>query len=436
MNEETYNPHHELPFLTCSATTTNSTSTATSDGINGVQSWRVRSFRDLLIGMGAGFGCFMGLAFLFDETFGAHHQSVPSMSMSTEIQPNNSTRWMPTQEKEDNHSPLIIDASTTRTLHLPHQNQKRHQYSQQRQHQQQQQQHHRRLTSSSFQPRDFLAIGKTTGTDKVQGALTFEACLKNRDKCPRKDAVNPKCRVLHGHFYNTMYNKWLAPYSLDTTEKFQFLEIGFYHGSGFDAYKQMMPQAEMHSIEIACIEAGPVSEGKWPHGNFASKHPNYQHYIDTNQLHCGDANNVQYLNQVWTTHMKRPGAPPLKVVVEDAAHLAHHMATSLFFWFPKIEPGGILIVEDVQPIAEANKFRTHVLPQVMKDLHFCGDSTEHLKDRACFPTLWPLLQSIHCEMHICVFERNQQPAVEHPLEQAAPPPHALDANQCLFHSSD
>jgi hypothetical protein len=31
-------------------------------------------------------------------------------------------------------------------------------------------------------------------------------------------------------------------------------------------------------------------------------------------------------------------------------------------------------VEDVQPIAEANAFRTQFLPQIMKDLHWCNKS--------------------------------------------------------------
>ena len=103
-------------------------------------------------------------------------------------------------------------------------------------------------------------------------------------------------------------------------------------------------------------------------------------------------------------------SPPLKIVIDDGSHLAKHMIYSIFFWFPRIEPGGILIIEDIQPIEEANLFRTQFLPQIMADLHFCGDPNEH-KDQACFPQLYPLLQSIHCEMHICVFERNEEPAV-------------------------
>ena len=89
------------------------------------------------------------------------------------------------------------------------------------------------------------------------------------------------------------------------------------------------------------------SEQPW--GNFAEKNPKYQQYLDENLLHCGDANDVNYLMDVWTKEMKRPGAPPLKVVVDDGSHEAAHMAQSVLFWLPRIEPGGFLFVEDIQP---------------------------------------------------------------------------------------
>lgn len=128
-------------------------------------------------------------------------------------------------------------------------------------------------------------------------------------------------------------------------------------------------------------------------------------------------------------------SPPLKIVIDDGSHLAKHMVYSFFFWFPRIEPGGILIIEDVQPIDEANLFRTQFLPQLMADLHFCGDPGQK-KDEACFPQLYPLLQSIHCEMHICVFERNNSPAQPNlSIESSKPPPNALDMNQCYTFSN-
>ena len=158
----------------------------------------------------------------------------------------------------------------------------------------------------------------------------------------------------------------MGPYSRSDIEPFQFLEIGFYKGAGYDLYKQFLPNGECHSIEISCIEAGPRSENKWPFGNFAEKNSRYKQYLDEDRLHCGDASDVKYLDHVWKASMKRPDAPPLKIVVDDGSHLSKHMAQSVFFWFPKIEPRGMLIVEDIQPISDANAFRTQFLPQIMK----------------------------------------------------------------------
>ena len=308
--------------------------------------------------------------------------------------------------------------------------------------------------------RDFYKIGKSTETDKVTAPGRLPACLENDARCTRPSCTRPECRPW-GHHYDTIYQQRLGPYSRDDVEPFQFLEVGFFNGGGYDTvsdfglksygndelffsftingvgndfilqikFREFLPKGECHSIEIACIGHGPRNEGKWPWGNFAEKNPRYQQYLDENRLHCGDGNDVKFLDSVWKKEMKRPDAPPLKIVVDDGAHIAEHMAQTVFFWFPRIEPRGLLIVEDVQPIAEANAFRTQFLPQIMKDLHFCGD-TQQMPDSLCFPTLFPLLASIHCEMHICIFERNDHPAREPSLEESTLPKNALDLKQC------
>ena len=137
--------------------------------------------------------------------------------------------------------------------------------------------------------------------------------------------------------------------------------------------------------------------------------------------------------------MKVPGAPPLKFVVDDGSHEAAHMAQTVLFWLPRIEPGGILFVEDVQPTGVANPWATQFLPQIMKDLHYCGDKDKPTEDEACFPTLVGMIQSIHCEMHICAFERNQAPAKELSLEESSLPANALDmknANPCYLDTGE
>jgi len=277
---------------------------------------------------------------------------------------------------------------------------------------------------------DFLEVAKKTGTDKVAAHTRLPGCLQNRDTCTRKGCEREVCRPW-GHFYDTMYNRWLKKYSSDDVEPFQFLEIGFYNGNGFEAYSRYLPRAEKHSMEIACLEPGKREDGKWPWGNFAEKSPHYKDLRKAKRLHCGDASDYGFLHKIWTEEMKRDDAPPLKVVIDDGAHLAEHMATSLFFWIPRIEPGGMLVVEDIQPISEANKFRTHILPQVIKDLHWCGDPA--MKDTRCFPNIQPFIAGVHCEMHICVFLRNDAPSIEPDEENSMTPKDAFkQAQTCLF----
>ena len=273
----------------------------------------------------------------------------------------------------------------------------------------------------------FFEVAKKTGTDKVLGYQNLPSCLEDNKSCSFPDDQREICRPW-GHYYDKIYDRWLAPYAKKDAGPFQFLEIGYYTGLGFEAYSKFLApneQAELHSMEIACSESY-----QWT--NEAAKHPWYQKLRDASRLHCLDASNVALLQDVWINKMKRNGeGPPLKVVIDDGSHFAHHMAASLFFWFPRIEPGGILVIEDIQPIDIANKFRTHIVPQVIKDVHWCGGPS--LKDSLCFPTIQPFLEGVHCEMHICVFVRNDKASIEPSIADSMTPHNAFsNAQKCLF----
>lgn len=276
--------------------------------------------------------------------------------------------------------------------------------------------------------KDFYTVGLSTGTDKVQGPGNLKKCIESQGKlgCLYPSAINERCRPW-GHYYHTMYNKHLGPYSTEDATSFQALEIGYFRGGGYDAYSKFMPRAELHSLEVRC----ECEKGK----QCANNNRRYPELVKTNRLHCGDASNLNYLNTTWHTHMKRPGAPPLMVVVEDGSHHAQHIAQSIMYWFPKIEPGGLFFIEDILPLSYINKIKTEFLPQLMADLHYCGPDKEGkdtlLHEDKCFPTIQPLLASIHCEMHICVLERNEKPAVDNlSFEEMSPPSNALDKSKC------
>ncbi|GKZ00334.1 hypothetical protein MPSEU_000986300 [Mayamaea pseudoterrestris] len=277
---------------------------------------------------------------------------------------------------------------------------------------------------------DFEAIGLTTGTDKVRGPLHLANCLKDPSKCRTPQAATPKCRTGIDHYYHTMYNARVGPLLAgDSVEPFQMLEIGFQYGRGRDLYQKFMPMAEIHSLEIGCLPNHELSNDN------AKKHPDYQTLIDTNRLHCGDATDYDTLVDVWGKMRASPNAPPLKLVVDDGAHISDHMVKAVFFWFPRMAPGGLLVMEDIEPRPQADtaEFRLHFMPQVFKDIHYCGNPNVY--EQLCFPTLHKYLQSVHCEMHICIFERNDVPAEELSKEDSLPPPHVFNAKKCLFGES-
>jgi len=80
---------------------------------------------------------------------------------------------------------------------------------------------------------NFFDIGITTGTDKVLGEKNLPLCLKDDKACGQPQQVRDECRPF-GHFYHTMYQQTIGTYSLDDAAPFQFLEVGFFHGNGYD----------------------------------------------------------------------------------------------------------------------------------------------------------------------------------------------------------
>ena len=81
--------------------------------------------------------------------------------------------------------------------------------------------------------RNFYKIGKGTHTDKVTAPGVLPRCLENDKECTRPNCTRPECRPW-GHHYDTLYQQRLGPYSRGDVEPFQFLEIGFFNGAGYD----------------------------------------------------------------------------------------------------------------------------------------------------------------------------------------------------------
>jgi len=86
--------------------------------------------------------------------------------------------------------------------------------------------------------RDFYKIGQSTQTDKVAAPGRLPGCLADDASCTRPSCARPECRPW-GHHYDTMYQQRLGPYSRADIKPFQFLEIGFFNGNGYDGVSKV-----------------------------------------------------------------------------------------------------------------------------------------------------------------------------------------------------
>jgi len=282
-------------------------------------------------------------------------------------------------------------------------------------------------TTTLAKEHSFHDIAIKFGTDKVSGTAKLVACIEDPTKCQesRKEAKNLRCRIV-GHFYQDLYQRWLAPLSKDdddSVKTFSFLEIGFGRGFSVPAWREFLPRADYHVIDIACRDLSTAS---------AEHRPKYEKMIKEGKLHCGDSANFEFLHSVYTKQFKDNN---LKIVLDDASHVPKHMVATVWFWLPRIEPGGFLILEDIEPNV-GPQFRAHAiqsdfLPQLINDVHYCGDPSSP-EPTPCFPSLQPLVKSVHCDLHVCIIERTELiPAYDPPKAESVPPPNALDRNKCF-----
>lgn len=224
---------------------------------------------------------------------------------------------------------------------------------------------------------------------------------------------NPSCQV-DGHLFDSVYQKWLGPLSTSDTDPFTFLQVAGLPNNGFEALGRFLPQALKQGVFFDCNV--PFS---WTDMSaLVNDH-------DLRRYHCvQNLTDVAHMTSLFETDMQ---THPFRVAVDDGSHQsASTMAAIMTQFFPRLEPGGLLFLE--QP---TRQFRQHVLPQLLHDVNWCSE--EHDQRPPCFPNVQPWLKGVHCELNICVLERNRQPAATRTTPRGMlPPANALNAPQCLF----
>lgn len=231
----------------------------------------------------------------------------------------------------------------------------------------------------STKQRDFYEIARRTGTDKVTT-----------------------------HHYQHIYQRFLGPLSHDDAQPFLMIEIGFAGGASARAFREFLPRGELHEIEVACVRP------KTPHYNdWIYDAPLFSIMRREGRLHCGSGASRDFV----LTLLQKLGRAP-DVVIDDGGHSAEEMIGSFNLLFPRLAPCGLFFMEDLQEsyrVGERDGFHVKVLRPALEAIHYTADDTAVNKLRGNMSTnIVTRLRGVHCEQHICVFERNDAAAlVEH-----------------------
>lgn len=122
----------------------------------------------------------------------------------------------------------------------------------------------------------------------------------------------------NGHDYLTFYDERLSHLR---NEKFTLYEIGVFKGGSLKTWCDYFPNATIVGMDIT---------------------PTATQYAGGNgYIHIGDASRGDVIDEVVAKHGR-----PL-IVVDDGSHIWHHQIEALRYFWPKILPGGVFIMEDI-----------------------------------------------------------------------------------------
>lgn len=130
------------------------------------------------------------------------------------------------------------------------------------------------------------------------------------------------------HAYIPVYEKLLAPYR-ETAKT--VLEIGLFKGNSLRMWEQYFTTAYVHGID--CSET--------PHGGLADLRPMIAEGY--HNIHILDGTSEEAIQ-------KEFGDTKWSVLIEDSSHSIESQLKAIEIFRHKMEPGGIMIIEDIADI--------------------------------------------------------------------------------------
>ncbi len=130
------------------------------------------------------------------------------------------------------------------------------------------------------------------------------------------------------HDYIGVYESLLAPYR-ETAKR--VVEIGVFDGHSLRMFAEYFTNAEVHGID--CDEQ--------PHGGKADLRPMISD--GKHNIHIFDATDGQEVQRKFKDSL-------FDIVIDDAAHNIEQQVKLIEIWLPRLAPGGLHVVEDIQEI--------------------------------------------------------------------------------------
>jgi len=140
-----------------------------------------------------------------------------------------------------------------------------------------------------------------------------------------------------GHSYIPhLYDELFLPYK---DEENTILEIGMREGDSMILWREYFQNSTIYGVDNC---ADPVIKNNEDYSRFKG--------VDRINAIVGDAYDPEFADTL----------PNFDIVIDDGPHTVESQIKTIQLYLPKLNPGGVLIIEDIQSVDNMNKINEHI----------------------------------------------------------------------------
>lgn len=145
------------------------------------------------------------------------------------------------------------------------------------------------------------------------------------------------------HSYLPVYEKLLQPLRFTATH---VVEIGIAQGGSIKLWRDYFSKALIHAVDLYDKQSLP---------------PDLERLPDVICYTNADAYSTEFLQYMYV---------PLDLVIDDGPHTLQSQIACIQSYLPRLKPGGILIIEDVQDWSHMQRLKEAIPPTIPVTLEF------------------------------------------------------------------